>query len=74
VFGVPDAEMGERVVAAVEATALDADAVMQFLRPRLASYKLPRELRFDLVLPREDSGKVKKRLLRERWLQGSAVE
>ena len=68
VFGVPDDEMGERVVAALEAPGLDAAAVTAFLRERLAGYKLPRAMRFDLVLPREDSGKVKKRLLRERWL------
>jgi acyl-coenzyme A synthetase/AMP-(fatty) acid ligase len=34
----------------------------------LASYKMPREIRFDIPLPREDSGKVKKRLLRDQWL------
>ena len=71
VFGVPDDEMGERVVAAIEASGLDAAAVTAFLRERLAGYKLPRAMRFDLVLPREDSGKVKKRLLRERWLEGA---
>jgi long-chain acyl-CoA synthetase len=75
-FGLPDAEMGERVVAAVERsdeTLTQAD-VMTGLRARLASYKLPREIRFDLTLPREDSGKVKKRLLREQWLATGASQ
>jgi len=69
VFGVADDEMGERVVAVIEATGLDAATVTAFLRERLAGYKLPRAMRFDMALPREDSGKVKKRLLRERWLE-----
>ena len=41
-------------------------------RAKLAGYKLPRDVRFDLALPREDSGKVKKRLLRDQWLSSGA--
>jgi len=74
VFGLPDAEMGERVVAVVERSdaALTQADLIAALRAKLASYKLPREVRFDMVLPREDSGKVKKRLLRDQWLNSGA--
>ena len=74
VFGLPDAEMGERVVAVVECSdaALTQADVIAGLRAKLAGYKLPRDVRFDLALPREDSGKVKKRLLRDQWLSSGA--
>jgi len=66
VLGLPDPEFGERLVAVVTgSTALDAEAIKAFLRPHLAAYKIPREYHFDIALPREDSGKIKKRLLRE---------
>jgi long-chain acyl-CoA synthetase len=70
VFGLPDDVMGERVVAVVERSdaALTQADVVAGLRDKLASYKMPREIRFDIPLPREDSGKVKKRLLRDQWL------
>jgi len=66
VFGMPDDEYGERLVAAVEGSEkLSKASVTEFLSERLAGYKVPREYHFDLDLPREDSGKIKKRLLKE---------
>ena len=66
VFGVPDEEFGERLVASIEGSeGLNSESVASFLSDRIAGYKVPREYYFDLVLPREDSGKIKKRLLRE---------
>jgi len=68
VFGIPDAEFGEALGAAVQpapGVSLDADAVKAFLRERIANYKVPRSVEFHAALPREDTGKIFKRLLRE---------
>jgi long-chain acyl-CoA synthetase len=62
VFGRPDAEFGERVVAVIAAEH-DAEDVRDFLSERLASFKIPRDMYFVDSLPREDSGKLKKRLV-----------
>jgi long-chain acyl-CoA synthetase len=71
VFGVPDPEFGERVVAVIEpAGALSEMDIRARLRTRLAGYKLPREILFAELLPREDSGKIKKRLVRQDFLEG----
>jgi acyl-CoA synthetase (AMP-forming)/AMP-acid ligase II len=68
VFGVPDAEWGERVHAAVQlrpgATLTPAE-VMAFCRGHLADYKAPREVSFHADFPRDTAGKLVKRLLRE---------
>jgi long-chain acyl-CoA synthetase len=68
VFGVPDEEYGEAVCAAVElqrgAELTDAD-VKTYLRGHLASFKVPKRVDFISKLPREDSGKIFKRKLRE---------
>jgi len=68
VFGVPDEEFGEGLVAAVQAQpgeALAAEQVQAFLRERIAGYKVPRQVVFHAELPREDSGKIFKRRLRD---------
>jgi long-chain acyl-CoA synthetase len=68
VFGIPDAEFGEALAAAVQpvpGTALDAQGVRAWLRARIADYKVPRVVEFRADLPREDSGKIFKRRLRE---------
>ncbi len=68
VFGIPDAEFGEALCAVVQpapGAARDADAVRAWLRGRLAGYKVPRRVEFADDLPREDSGKIFKRRLRE---------
>ncbi len=44
---------------------LDATELRAFLRERLADFKLPRVVTFHDELPREDSGKIFKRRLRE---------
>jgi long-chain acyl-CoA synthetase len=69
VFGVPDHEFGERLVAVIECERdLDGGALARDLRERIAGYKMPREFRFVRALPREDTGKIKKRLLRDEWV------
>jgi long-chain acyl-CoA synthetase len=68
VFGLPDQRMGQRVHAVVELRAGnrgDADALVEWLRPRLAVFKLPRTIEFVEELPREPTGKVRKRELRD---------
>ncbi|MGQ0510643.1 MAG: AMP-binding protein [Betaproteobacteria bacterium] len=67
VFGVPSAEFGESLAAAVQrqpGSAIDAEAVQAWLRERIADYKVPRLVVFHEQLPREDSGKLFKRKLR----------
>jgi long-chain acyl-CoA synthetase len=72
VFGVPDAEYGEAVAAYVQVTdesALDPDGVVAFARGRLAGYKTPRHVIITPRLPREETGKIMKRRLREQFLE-----
>ncbi|WP_431283596.1 AMP-binding protein [Humitalea sp. 24SJ18S-53] len=68
VFGVPDAEYGEALVAVVQprpGQAPEADAMRAWLRERLAGYKVPRIIWFLPELPRDSMGKIFKRRLRE---------
>jgi len=46
-----------------------AEDLIQFCRQRLAHYKCPRRVDFTVSLPRQDSGKIYKRLLREQYRQ-----
>jgi long-chain acyl-CoA synthetase len=74
VFGIPDAEFGEALAAHIEpqpGARLDAETVQAFVRARLASYKVPRVVAFADSLPREDSGKIFKRRLREPYWRGA---
>ena len=66
VFGVPHPLWGEAVVAAlcVREAAIDEAAVIAALRPRLASYKLPKRVVRMAALPRNAMGKVQKQALR----------
>ena len=68
VIGVSDARKGEQplaVVSAGEGITLDAPALLQFLRERLADYKLPRQVIMLADLPRNATGKILKTRLRE---------
>lgn len=67
VFGAPDPEFGEKVIAAVQCApgaTLSTEAVNAFLAPRIAKFKIPRIVDFHDELPREDSGKIFKQRLR----------
>jgi acyl-CoA synthetase (AMP-forming)/AMP-acid ligase II len=68
VIGVPDdrlGEVGKAYLVPRPGHALDGAAVLAFCRERLAGYKVPRKLVFCDGLPRNSSGKVLKRELRE---------
>ncbi|HEY1739130.1 MAG TPA: AMP-binding protein, partial [Acidimicrobiia bacterium] len=73
VFGVPDDEWGEAVHAVVQAkpdAALDLDDLDAFSADRLAGYKRPRTWEQRDALPRTESGKLLKRVLRDEHWQG----
>jgi long-chain acyl-CoA synthetase len=68
VFGIPDDEFGEALMAVVEPQAgltLDVAAIRAQLKTSLADYKVPKHLEILKNLPREDSGKIFKRRLRD---------
>lgn len=74
VFGVPDDDLGEQLVAVIQiadaagATAEKANEILAHCRSRGGSIKTPRLIRFCTDFPRLDTGKVQKRFLRERVL------
>ncbi len=78
VFGIPDPEFGEALAAAVQPSADEAgraltpENVRAWLQPRLANYKLPRIVTLHDALPREDTGKIFKRRLREPYWAGQS--
>ncbi|MFT4626722.1 MAG: malonyl-CoA/methylmalonyl-CoA synthetase [Myxococcota bacterium] len=76
VVGVPDADLGERVVAAVVPRgvygSVDPNALAAWCRERLAAYKCPRAFHFVLELPRNNMGKVTKQVLRDRFAEGAS--
>jgi long-chain acyl-CoA synthetase len=73
VFGVPDVDMGEEVkavvqlVAGAEASPELAAEFIDFCRQRLTHYKCPKTVDFDPQLPRLPTGKLYKRVLRDRY-------
>jgi acyl-CoA synthetase (AMP-forming)/AMP-acid ligase II len=73
VFGVPDDEMGQRVMAAVQtvdpadATDQFADELIGWLREHLSHFKCPRSIAFESQLPRTDTGKLYKNGLIEKY-------
>jgi long-chain acyl-CoA synthetase len=72
-IGIPNDEWGEEVKAVVElqpaiepSDALAAE-LLAHCREHLAGYKCPRSIDFTASLPRQDNGKIYKRLLREQY-------
>ncbi len=68
VFGVPDPANGEAVIAAVQAgdEPVAADELIGLVADSLASYKRPSRVEFVTEIPRLPSGKVLRRVLKER--------
>ena len=75
VFGIPDPRWGELVTAGVvlkPGMQLTADDLIEYCRRFLANYKVPRRIDFsESELPKSASGKVLKRVLRERFWAGA---
>jgi len=68
VFGIPDEDLGEKLAAYVQPAAdakIGADDIKAYLRSQLANFKVPSHIKLVDTLPREDSGKIMKRKLRE---------
>jgi fatty-acyl-CoA synthase len=79
VFGVPHPDLGEEVkavvqpVAGIEGDEALAEELMAYARERLAAYKCPRSVDFERELPRLPTGKLYKRLLKDRyWGRGDS--
>lgn len=67
VFGIPDDEFGEQVMALVEPHPGETprpDALIEALRGDIAGYKVPRRIEIVAALPRDDNGKIAKKKLR----------
>ncbi|WP_395344491.1 AMP-binding protein [Ningiella sp. W23] len=70
VFGIPDTEFGEKLVAAVclkPNQSLSLEALHTFLQGKIARFKYPQKLDIHDSLPRQDSGKIFKQKLREAY-------
>jgi fatty-acyl-CoA synthase len=73
VIGIPDETWGEAVRAIVvvkQGRQLTAEDLIEFCREKIAPFKRPRSVEFVEKLPRNVSGKILKRTLREALWQG----
>ncbi len=80
VIGAPDPDMGERVVAIVQPADMAeagpglAEELRAWLAPNLSKVKMPKAIDFRAELPREATGKLYKRLLRDEYWAAAAKE
>jgi long-chain acyl-CoA synthetase len=67
VIGIPDEKSTERVIAYVIANdkSLTEDALIEFSRETLTSYKVPKEIYFVEELPKSNVGKILRRIIKE---------
>jgi long-chain acyl-CoA synthetase len=74
VFGIPDDEYGESIAAAIKLepdVSLGVDEIKAHVREHLAGFKVPKLITFHEELPREDSGKMFKRKLRQPYWENA---
>ena len=74
VFGIPDDDFGEAIAAHVDvepSAGLTETDVRDHVGSRLSGYKVPKVVVFDDDLPREETGKIFKRRIRERYWHGA---
>jgi len=77
VIGVPDEKFGEALLAFVVTKpdmSLNTEEMIDFCRDRIAGYKIPRQLEIVEELPRNPSGKILKKILRQPYWEGAARE
>jgi len=77
VVGLPNAEWGQRVAAAVilhPNHTMDEESLLSFCRQHLAGYKLPRKIFFSDSLPRTSSGKVRRDIVLRQFTTLSSTE
>ena len=74
-FGVPDREMGERLVGMVcsRDDGVTVEQLLEFCRHSIASYKVPRELLRVKEIPRNPMGKLDKNALRSAYVSGTST-
>ena len=78
VFGVPNADFGEEVKAVVQPRDMAdagpalAEELIAYCKQHLSALKCPRTVDFEAELPRHPTGKLYKRLLRDRYWEGHA--
>lgn len=73
VFGVPDDEYGERLHGVIEpmpGAEIVPAAVIDWLKARLSGFKVPRTIEITARLPRDETGKLAKRRLRDQHWAG----
>jgi len=73
VVGIPSEQWGEAILAFIvvkPGQSVSTDEIIEFCRERMAGYKIPRKVEFSEVLPRNASGKVLKKDLREPYWAG----
>ena len=75
VIPVPDAKWGEvpkALVALRPGAAATEEELLDFCRARLAAYKCPRSVEFFESLPKGGTGKILKKVLREKYWAGES--
>ena len=78
VIGVPNEDFGEEMKAVVQpvdpaqAGPELAEELIAYCRARLSPLKCPKSVDFDANLPRQPTGKLYKRLIKDRYWQGRA--
>ena len=73
VVGIPDKKWGETVkgfVVLLDSSSLDEEQIISYTRTQIAGYKCPRSINFIPELPRNPSGKILRRELRDPYWKG----